>query len=336
MHTASRLFEIFTAHWTSAILASAVELGVFDALASGAFTARELSQKLGVPERSLQALLDGLVVSDLINLTDEVRYENTATASTYLVKGKTEYLGAFARILTGGGDGGVRQWSMLAGALRSGKPAAVETIVDPDNPFWPDLVRALTPLSREVALIAARLLNLEDGRALSILDIGGGAGAYAQAWLPLNPKARVTQVDWAAVNALAREGVAARGSADRFITLDGDFHEVSFGAAEHDVVVLSNICHHESPAGNVQLLERIKAALVPGGKVVISEFVLNDDRKGPAFAARFGVGMVLQTPEGASYRECDYQDFLAQAGFERAQVDRSHPLSTLMIAAPRG
>jgi len=335
MLSASKLFELFTAHWTSAILASAVEVGVFEHLVRGAATVDELSVATAVPKRSLQALLDALVALDLVTLTDGVRYENTAAAATYLIKGAPRYLGAFAKILTGSGDGGMRQWAMLPTVLRSGQPVAGETIVRPDSPFWPDLVKALTPLSCEVASIAADLLDLARGPALSVLDVGGGAGAYALTWLPLHPGLRLTQVDWAAVNGLARESVAACGLGERFFTLDGDLHEVDFGSGRYDVVVLSNICHHESPAGNVVLLRRIADALAPGGRIVISEFVLDDDRKGPAFAARFGVGMVLQTPEGASYRESDYRSWLAETGFEAVRVDRSHELSTLLIAEKR-
>jgi SAM-dependent methyltransferase len=275
------------------------------------------------------------VALELVTLEDGVRYGNTAASAAYLIKGAPQYLGAFARILTGPGDGGMKQWAMLPTALRSGQPVAGETIVQSDSPFWPELVKALTPLSCEVASIAAKLLDLATDRALSVLDVGGGAGAYALTWLPLNPQLRLTQLDWSAVNALARESVAARGLSERFFTLDGDLHEVPFGTGRYDVVVLSNICHHESASSNLVLLRKIAHALVPGGRVVISDFVLDDERKGPVFASRFGVGMVLQTPEGASYRESDYQGWLSEASFEPAQVDRSHELSTLLIASKR-
>lgn len=329
--SASDIIQLFTAHWVSAVLSSAVEFAIFDHL-QGMTTVDELSVRSGLPKRSLQALLDGLVSTGLVATNGSGGYVNSEAAETHLIRGKPGYLGGFGRILSGPGDGGMRQWSMLATALRAGQPIAPETIVEPDSPFWPELVKVLTPLSREVATLAADIVGVRAGAAMSVLDVGGGAGAYAQVWLTLNPNATVTQLDWAPVNALARESLGALGLGDRFRTLDGDLHTFPFGAASYDAVVLSNICHHESPDENVALFRKAREALTPGGHLVVSDFILHDDRRGPTFAALFGAGMILQTPNGASYRESDYRAWLQQAGFGAVRANRSHPLSTLLIA----
>jgi SAM-dependent methyltransferase len=341
--SASSILELFTSHWVSAVLASAVELRIFEELEAGAASTRELARRSSLSARTVQTLLDGLVALGLVARDSAGNYANSEAASAHLVSGKQGYLGGFSRILTGPGDGGMRQWSMLPTALRQGKPIAPETIVQPDSPFWPELVKVLTPLSREAAAIAAELVGISEGqrtaratrRAMSVLDIGGGAGAYSQVWLALDPDLTMTQLDWAPVNALARESLSALGFDGRFITIDGDLHGVPFAAAAYDVVILSNICHHESPSGNLEILRKIAPALAPGGQVVISEFTLHDDRRGPKFAALFGAGMLLQTPEGASYCESDYQAWLEAAGFEPARVDRRHPISTLLVAKLR-
>ncbi|NUP13577.1 MAG: class I SAM-dependent methyltransferase [Polyangiaceae bacterium] len=331
MKSASKLLELFTAHWTSAILASGVEYEVFSRIEAGAVTVDTLAAETGLDGRSMQVLLDGLVAIEALSCAGG-RYANTPTASAHLVRGKPGYMGGFGRIVLGAGDGGMRQWSRLPEALRLGKPIAPETILDPESPFWDELVTALMPLSCEVAVIAAQRIGLGDGKPASILDVGGGAGAYAVTWLDLNPDATVTQIDWAPVNALAIENVRARGTSARFVPVDGDFQTVSFGDAAHDVVVFSNIFHHESPGEIRALLDRTHRALKPGGRVVISEFMLHDDRNGPSFSARFGAGMVLQTPRGSNYRSADYLEWVQASGFVGPIVDRTHPLSTLVIA----
>jgi SAM-dependent methyltransferase len=323
---------IFTAHWRSAILASAVELEVFAHLEKGNSTLADLSSTLQVPTRPLQAILDGLAAFGLVRPAGAGQYEVAELAKTHLVKGKPGYLGGFARIVTGAGDGGMRQWSRLPEAIRLGQPIEPETILEPDSPFWPELVMALLPLSCEAAHIAARLLDLDIDRPLSILDVGGGGGAYALSWLPINARARVVQIDWAPVNALALRNLESKGLGERFATVDGDFRAISLGVAEYDIVVLSNICHHESPEQIVELFKRIAAALVAGGRLLVSEFVLSNDRVGPLFAACFGAGMALQTATGASYRYSDYLEWLSEAGFETVVVDQSHPLSSLFVA----
>ena len=55
---ASSIIQLFTSHWVSAVLSSAVELEVFEYL-RGVTTLTELHARTGVPVRSLQALLDG-------------------------------------------------------------------------------------------------------------------------------------------------------------------------------------------------------------------------------------------------------------------------------------
>lgn len=332
MLTPSRLFELFTAHWTSAILASGVEHHVFEHLEQKRDSARAIAAASGLTERSAQALLDGLVGIEAITTLDGVRYANTPAAARHLIRGKPDFLGTFARIVAGDGDGGMRQWSRLGDALRRGAPVTPETILDPDHPFWSELVRALSPLSREAARIAADHLGLDAGSEFNALDVGGGAAAYAGVWLERSPKARVTQIDWAPVNTLARSTLQQCGLDARFTWIDGDFHREDWGRDRFDYVVISNIAHHEPPERIVELFEKAYRALGPGGALVVSEFVLRDDRSGPKFALRFAAGMVLQTVSGGSYRVADYRGWLERAGFGACEVDISHELSTLLFA----
>lgn len=330
---AAQLFELFTAHWTTALLASGVDIGVFAHLDVEPRTVADLARVAKLPERSAQALLDGLVGVGAI-ATDGSSYRNHAAASKHLVPGKPEFLGNFARIVTSAGDGSTRQWARLSEALRNGAPIEPETLIAPDHPFWNDLVLALAPATREVAEIAATALGIDANAKLSVLDLGGGSGAYASVWLPKSPGLTLTQVDWPAVNAVASREMERVGVADRFRRLDGDLHTLDWTGEKFDLIVISNIAHHEPPARNAALFAKARDALGAGGRLVVSDFVIEDDRSGPAFALRFSAGMVLQTAEGASYCVRDYLDWLEAAGFARDGVvlHRGHPMSTLVIA----
>jgi hypothetical protein len=50
-----------------------------------------------------------------------------------------------------------------------------------------------------------------------------------------------------------------------------------------------------------RLLAKARAALAPGGRVVIVEFIPNDDRGGPPDAVRFSLVMLAGTPGGDAY-----------------------------------
>jgi SAM-dependent methyltransferase len=331
---ATELFELFTAHWKSALLAAGVEHRIFVHLDEGRRTVATIAEASGIPERSLRALLDGLTGLGVIETADGITYTNVAAASAHLIPGKPGYLGTFAKIVTGDGDGGMKQWSRLGEAVASGAPVLPETILAPDHPFWQELVRALGPISREVAAIAADAIGIRGDTELHALDAGGGAGAYAAIWLARGRSVEVTQIDWPAVNAVARSEIEREGTGARFHTRDGDLHELDWGDGVFDAVILSNIAHHEPPDRNVALFRKAHRCLRPDGRLVLSEFILDDDRRGPSFALRFSAGMLLQTVHGASYREADYREWLADAGFTAATTHREHALSTLIIAEP--
>jgi hypothetical protein len=71
--------------------------------------------------------------------------------------------------------------------------------------------------------------------------------------------------------------------------------------------------------GNVQLLRRARAALAAGGRVIIHDFVLDDDKAGPRSGALFALNMLVGTPGGGAYSAAEYAAWLAAAGFETAR-----------------
>ena len=162
--------------------------------------------------------------------------------------------------------------------------------------------------------------------------IRGGSGVYSAVWLGMNPRARSTQVDWANVNRIAREFVGRHGVADRFRTVDGDFHEVDLGSGEYDIALYSHIAHQESPAENIGMFRRLRTALKPGGTLLISDFVVDDDRSGPPFPLIFRSEMLLRTRAGATWRRADYEAWLREAGFGRIDFEPTPSPATLVYA----
>jgi SAM-dependent methyltransferase len=223
-------------------------------------------------------------------------------------------------------------WVALPDAVRTGVPVTDATTDVADNPFWEELVPAIAPQSIPVAMIAADLLRLAVAGEISILDVGGGSGVYSAIWLGLNPTARSTQLDWGPVNAIARRLVAERGVANRFSCIDGDFHTTDFGTAAYDVAVYSHIAHQEAPEDNVAIFAKFRRALKPGGTLVISDFVVDDDRSGPPFALIFASEMLLNSKQGGTWRRADYHAWLAEAGFENVSFHPTPSPATLIFA----
>jgi SAM-dependent methyltransferase len=148
----------------------------------------------------------------------------------------------------------------------------------------------------------------------------------------MNPQCRFTQLDWGNVNRIARDFTAKAGIGDRFETVDDDFHTANFGSASYDFAIYSNIAHQESPRDNVAVFAKFRKALKPGGALVISDFVLEDDRTGHPFALIFTSTMLLDSKEGSVWRKCDYDAWLREAGFSSVTFEPTPMPSTLVIA----
>jgi SAM-dependent methyltransferase len=134
------------------------------------------------------------------------------------------------------------------------------------------------------------------------------------------------------VLAVATENAKVLGVAERHRTIAGDAFKVDFGTA-YDIALLTNFLHHFDRDTNVALLRKVAGALKKGGRVVVLEFVPNDDRVSPPFAAGFALTMLAGTPAGDAYTFRELQEMLTAAGFSRASA---HPLQgpqTVVVAS---
>lgn len=326
--TLERILQTASGGWAAAILAAAAENSVFTHVDAGADTVEALAKKAGLSSRGAGALLDGLVGLGFLTLSGGC-YRNAPDAAEFLVEGKPGYFGGFPKVMLAE----FNEWQGLPEIARTGRPKMADTTDVQENPFWEDLVPAIAVLAVPVALAAAERLKLADAGPISIFDVGGGSGIYSALWLGINPKARSTQFDWANVNRIAKNIVGRHGVADRFRTVDGDFHTADFGTAEHDIAVYSHIAHQESPSENVATFRKVRKALKPGGTFVISDFVVDNDRSGPPFPLMFRSVMLLRTKEGSTWRRADYEAWLKDAGFKSVSIEPTGTPATLVYAS---
>jgi len=317
------------AHAVAATMAASCKHRLFTHIEAGADTVEEIAARAGISPRGTQALLDALVGLGFARVRDG-RYTNAEDASFYLVEGKPAYMGAYAQLTHSPFGDAFRD---LAEVARTGIPSFQYTADTADNKFWEDLVLAIVPLAVPVVEVLVSRVQAVGAEPMSVLDIGGGSGVYSAFLLQKNPMARATQIDWPNVNQIGRAFVDRFGVGNRFTTVDGDFHTTDFGESAYDLVVLSNICHQESPRENVTLFRKARRALKPGGALVLSEFLLEDDRT-VAFpwCGIFQVFMLIQTKEGAAWRRADYRAWLLEAGFRSVEFEPTPTPSTLVWA----
>jgi predicted O-methyltransferase YrrM len=176
--------------------------------------------------------------------------------------------------------------------------------------------------------LVVRAVGVESARRM--LDVGGGSGAYSIAFAQANPALLADILDLSTVEPIARRHIQEAGVADRVHVRAGDLRSGPLGEG-YDLVFLSAICHMLDEAGNLDLLRRCFAALAPGGRIVIQDFILEPDKTSPRHAALFALNMLVGTPGGSAYSEPEYAAWLGEAGFEEIHRVRLPGSTGLMI-----
>jgi ubiquinone/menaquinone biosynthesis C-methylase UbiE len=294
------------------IIGAAVRNGVFDALDAGAKTVAETSAATGASQRGLAAIMNALIGLEFLTRDSAGRYSLTPEAATFLVSSKAGYMGGFLeRIRTDLIPG----WLELPEIVRTGSPPRRVNQEGDGGAFFADFVTDLFAMNYGSASAAADALGIPGKtNPIRVLDLAAGSGVWGIAMAQRSPQVTVTAVDWPKVLEVTR-GMATRyGFADRFQFLAGDLGEVSFGTG-HDVATLGHILHSEGTVRSRELLRKTFEALSPGGAIVIGEFLVDADRRGPVQGLLFGVNMLVNTERGNTYSFEEIREWLEMAGF---------------------
>jgi (2Fe-2S) ferredoxin/predicted O-methyltransferase YrrM len=290
---------------------TALELDLFTALADGR-TSDDAAASLQSDPRATAMLLNALAAMDLIEKRDGV-FRPTAVTARYFTAGSPDN----ARpALLHTAHLWVR-WSNLTECIRRGT-ALDHAGVEARGEDWTEAF--IAAMHRNAAERAPLVVHAVGTSGVSrMLDVGGGSGAYSIAFANSCPDLRADIFDLPTVTPLARRYVAAAKLTDRIATRDGDMRFGSFGSG-YDLVLVSAICHMFGPAENIDLLKRCRAALAPGGRLVIQDFILESDKTSPRSAALFALNMLVGTAAGSSYSVDEYTAWMRDAGFQ--QVNR--------------
>ncbi len=299
-------------------LLAAVKLDLFTAI-DGGCSAAEAARRIDADPRALALLLNALVAIGLVTLDGET-YENGPVAASFLVAGES-YRGHIFRHIDHCWDG----WSGLEEAVRHGGPVAPgeEKSLGRDEVATRDFIRGMDDVTRELAPEVAGRFSL--GSAGTLLDVGGGPGTYAMAFLEANPSLRqVTLFDLPGALEVARERLGLRGLLDRVRLLPGDALTDPFPAPV-DAVWISQLIHSMDEEGVRLLLKKGWDALAPGGVLAVHDFFLDPGKTSPPQAALFGVHMLVMTAAGRTYSTSEVAAWLAAAGAPGAQVLQAGP-----------
>ena len=308
---ADYIFQLGFGYWKSCILFTAVEFDIFTLIGKGKVTARGISKSIHANERATEMLLNALVSLKLLT-RQKNHYKNSPVSNLHLIKGKPLYLGDAVHHAHNIMD----NWTMLRETIETGNAVSLKDLpeeVDPHDAR--DFITAMHNIASVKADELCSIIDLKGAR--SFLDLAGGPGTYAIAFAKANPQLHAVVFDLEHVTRLTQEFIKASGMEERVSVQAGNCLEDSFGMNEYDAILVSNILHIYNPANNVKILRKCRDALREGGRVIIHEFVLDETKTRPQFAALFSLNMLIGTQEGASYSESEYRKWLRDAGFKQ-------------------
>jgi C-methyltransferase len=328
------IFHALQGFQATAVLGTAIKLGVFDAIAGGATPADGLADKLGADPRGLGVLLDALTALGFL-VADKGGYRLAPASERFLVRDGGAYLGGLAEVF-------FSEWQWrghlgLAEAVRRGGTVGGDQDVEElQHPFWATFVDAWTGPSFPAAhAIAAQLAPWAKSRSkLEILDVACGNGIYGATLAGQFQGARVTFLDQPNVLPGTRAWAERLGVAERAAYLAGNMFAMPLGGP-YDLALTSHVFHHFAPEQCVALLRSIAKALKPDGKVAIHDFMVTTSHAQEPAAALFAVIMLIRTRSGRVYSEADYRAFLAEAGFAAPDLHDIPGMPSRLLVAQR-
>lgn len=275
------------------------------------WTIPELAKRVRVSQRGLAILCRNLASLGLL-VRLQSGYRLAPFSKRYLQESSTDFQGDYLVLMQRQWS----EWSHLTEVIRTGQPLdsqKPETMEYRRSFSWAMHHRSILP-AREVA----QQISLKADRTL--LDLGGGPGTYALAFLAKNPTLHATVMDRPAALDVARTLAEQSSVGTRLTYQAGDFLTARISGT-YDVVWYSNVLHIYSPTDNLKIFKKIKRILNPGGRLLIQDIFLQDPNDlQPLEANLFAVSMLLYTQRGNTYSVREVREWLQRTGLTRSRL----------------
>lgn len=325
------LIEMAFTSVTVHVMSVTAELGVFEMIGDRQLSAAELAATTGWDTDALHRVLRFLRSTGVLDEPEPGRYTTTPVGDC----------------LRADLPGSMRSWlrmtngpllTALLGArhsIRTGEPSDRHVLGAPIFEYLaahPEEAQvfdgAMTELSRLHAPAITSSFDFS-GRG-RVVDVGGGQGHLLAHILAANPQLTGVLFDQPHVVAAAEANFEREGVGDRCEVVAGDFFA---GVPAGDTYLLSWIIHDWADEQALTILRNCRAAMSPGGRVILVESVLPEDGQ-----AHFGkaLDMFMMVIGGRERTRAEYTDLLARAGLRLLQVvtvDGPAPLNVLEAEA---
>ena len=298
--------EFASSFQKSRILLSGFELDLFTNVDESGSTAYQIACKLNLDIHACDRLLNALASLGFLT-KQNLLFFNTPESYCFLSKRSPDYLGGLMHT-----NHLWNTWSNLTKVVKTGKSAHPEEINVRGDDWLFAFISAMHDRATKQAPGQLSGLDISDVR--SLLDVGGGSGAYSMEFVSRKPDMEATVFDLPNVVPITRHFVDKEGFSGKIQTCTGDYTTENLPEG-FDLVFLSAIIHSNSLEVNGDLIKKCLKALNKNGKIIIQDWIMNNERTKPTAGAIFAINMLVGTEAGDCFTEEEVFGMLETAGF---------------------
>ena len=299
--------EFASSFQKSRILLSGFELDVFTNVDESGTTGKQISDKLHLDKHACERLLNALVSLGFLKKQKDL-FLNTAESFAFLSKKSPDYLGGLMH-----SNHLWKTWSNLTQVIKTGVSANPSEINERGDDWLFPFINAMHDRAKKQA--PQQLANIDLSGVKSILDIGGGSGAFSMEFVSSKPGIEATVFDLPSVVPITKIFLEKEGFSDKIKTHAGDYTKNDLPEG-FDLAFLSAIIHSNSLEVNKDLIRKCFGSLNKNGKIVIQDWIMNNDRTQPTAGAVFAINMLVGTESGDCFTEQEVTEMLNAAGFK--------------------
>ena len=320
----SAILQTAFSFWSSKVLLTAVEFGVFTKLAERRLTGAELGAALKLHPRAIADFFDALVAMKFIDREGDgpqSKYFNTPEGALFLDEHSPRYVGGILIMLNARL---FKFWHDLPEALRTGQPQnevkhgakGIFEELYADLPKLEQFLGAMTGLSR--INFEAFADKFDFSKYQTLCDVGGATGLLCVEAAKKHPHLRCTSFDLPPVEPIAQRHIAAAGLSHRVSTAMGDFFKDPLPKA--DVITMGMVLHDWNLEKKRHLIRAAYDALPPGGALVVIEALIDDARRENVQGLLMSLNMLIEFGDAFDYSGADFRQWCGEVGFQRFEV----------------
>lgn len=290
----------------SRILLTGFELDIFTNIEESGTTNKQIVGRLKLDEHACERLMNALVSLGFLNKQNQLYY-NTPESFAFLSRKSPDYLGGLMH-----SNHLWNTWSNLTKVVKTGVSAYPAEINDRGEDWLTPFITAMHDRAKKQA--PRQLASIDLTGINSILDIGGGSGAYSMEFVSRKSGIEATVYDLPNVVPITKVFLEKEGFSDKIMTYAGDYTTDKLPEG-FDMVFLSAIIHSNSLEVNRDLVKKCFGSLNKNGRIVIQDWIMNNDRTQPTSGAVFAINMLVGTEAGDCFTEQEVAEILSAAGF---------------------